>query len=76
MMREHIACQKCAKVYDPQVPGCPECGHPTFLTRWALDLSATPPSGISPRAWRWGFAAAIPLWLIIAGVIAYLTADG
>lgn len=76
MMREEIACQKCATVYDPQVPGCPDCGHPTFLTRWALDLGARPPSGISTRAWAWGLSSAITLWLIGAAAVVYFTRDG
>lgn len=74
-MARRITCHRCEQGYDPQAPSCPGCGDATVVNQMWEDQGHRPPT-ISARAWSWGFVGAVILWLIFAGAIVYLTADG
>ena len=74
-MGAQIICHGCRFPYDSEKPRCTECGDPTIINQMWVDQGGKAPA-ISNRAWRWGTVLALALWLIFAGVIVYLTADG
>lgn len=58
-----IACASCSHVYRATSPGCPECGHATFLTRLALDQAK--PHGLATVNWWVVVPATLSLWALI-----------